>query len=274
MMKVHGGGAIAVFTLLMASVGGALAQGTAALKGTVLKDADDAPIAGAEVSIPGLRLAASSDSLGVFRLGAIKPGRQIVWVKKPGFAPVSAVLAFTAGDTLDREFTMVATAAPAGASGPVAQTLPGVAVKANAPRPPKLAGFEERRQSGFGHFITQDQIEKMENHKMSEIMMSIPGPYISRGISGEASTTAAYVAAGRGKGEALPSGRYAPCYAAVVIDDVFVYSGMRGETVFDINSLQASTIAGIEFYDSAAAIPAKYNNGGRSTCGLVVIWTR
>jgi hypothetical protein len=63
------------------------------------------------------------------------------------------------------------------------------------------------------------------------------------------------------------------CYSAVVLDGAFVYQGQDGETLFDLNSIEPSSIAGIEIYTSTATIPAKYN-GTRSTCGLVVIWTK
>jgi hypothetical protein len=235
------------------------AQRPAVLRGSVLRDADDAPIPGAEIGIPGLGISVLADSTGNFRLPAIAPGKQIVWVRKLGFAPISTVLTFTAGDTLDREFTLLS----------AAQTLPGVAIKAPPHESPKIAEFEERRRAGFGHFLTEDQLQKMPNRKPAEIMVTVPGTYISR----DPRSSAAFVAGGRGEGRVGSNGVFMPCFSAVVLDGVFVFQGKRGEPLFDINSIETSTIAGIEYYSGAASIPAKYN-GTRNTCGLVVIWTR
>ena len=63
------------------------------------------------------------------------------------------------------------------------------------------------------------------------------------------------------------------CYSAVVLDGAFVYQGMTGESLFDVNTLTVSELAGVEIYSGPATIPAKYN-GTRVTCGLVVIWTK
>ena len=76
------------------------------------------------------------------------------------------------------------------------------------------------------------------------------------------------------------------CYAAVVVDGIFVFSGSgdapqsesghgpnSGEELFNINSIPPSQIAGIEVYNGPATMPAKLS-GPRMACGLVVIWTK
>jgi hypothetical protein len=245
----------------------ASAQRMSSAAGKVLNDVDDKPVRGAEVSIPGLGLRTTSDSTGAFRLVGVPAGRQIVWVRKIGFSPLSAVLTFVAGETLDNDFGLV----------PASTRLPEVTVRVPAPVAPKLTEFEERRLAGVGgHFLTGAQLEKMEGRRMSEIMATIPGPSIVRGT-----TNAAWIAGGR-----MPRGGSSltemdrrrganpgACYSAVVLDGTFVYTGNFGEALWDINSIQPAQIAGVEVYTSGATIPSKYN-GTRSTCGLVVIWTR
>jgi hypothetical protein len=63
------------------------------------------------------------------------------------------------------------------------------------------------------------------------------------------------------------------CYSAVVLDGIFVYQGLPGESLWDFNSMQTREIAGIEYYSGGSTMPVKYN-GTRNTCGLVVIWTK
>jgi hypothetical protein len=248
---------VSVF-LVLCCAAGAHAQRPAVLRGSVLKDANDAPIAGAEVAIPRLGIGVASDSAGDFRLSAIVPGQQIVWVRKLGFAPISAVLTFAAGDTLERDFAMAV----------VAQALPGVSVTAPPPVPPKLSQFEERRKAGFGHFITQDQLEKNEDRLVSEMMATVPGVRIVQG-----GARGAFVASGRDPGKSAGRGRIIPCFAAVVLDGVFVYQALQGEPLWDINSIQTSSIAGIEYYAGGATMPPQYS-GTRKSCGLLIIWTK
>jgi len=245
-------------------------QRPAVLRGLVLEDATDVPLYGAEIAIPNLGIAALSDSTGKFRLPAIAPGRHIVWVRKLGFAPVSTVLAFAEGDTLEREFALVRNV----------QTLPGVEVTAPKPVRGKLAEFEERRRAGFGHFITEAQLDRMGNRQMAEIMQTIPGPRVIRGNANNA-----WIAGGRGEQSLLRAGpalsridvargaKRNTCYAAVVLDGIMVYTGNDEEPLFDINAVLTSSIAGIEFYNGPATMPTKFN-GTRATCGLVVIWTK
>ena len=248
----------------------AAAQGLSSVVGKVLHDENERPIAGAEVSISGALLKATTDSAGAFRLTAVPAGKQIVWVRKIGFNPVSAVLTFVAGETIDSDFLLA----------PSTTRLPEVEVRADAPVAPKLAEFEERRKAGFGHFLTGPTLEKMEGRRLSEVLATIPGPSILRGT-----TNAAWVVGGRGPVSLLRNGGAITemdrrkganpglCYSAVVLDGIYVYQGHDGETLFDINSIQSAEIAGIEVYASTATIPVKYN-GTRSTCGLVVIWTK
>ena len=59
----------------------------------------------------------------------------------------------------------------------------------------------------------------------------------------------------------------------MVINDVFVYRGGDGEELFDLNSLQPSRILAIEIYRGGSTMPLEYNSA-RSTCGLLMIYTK
>ena len=66
-----------------------------------------------------------------------------------------------------------------------------------------------------------------------------------------------------------------------MLDGAFVYGGGasvnpgegKSEPLFNINSVDPSTLAGVEYYVGPASMPVKYN-GTRSTCGLLVLWTK
>jgi hypothetical protein len=260
--------ACALFVL--APWGAARAQPTAVVRGRVLADATETPIRGAQVSASSLARTATTDSLGRYRLEGIPPGPQIIWVRRMGFAPLSTVQRLTAGDTLDLELTLVASAQP----------LPEVDVTAPPHLNPKLAGFERRRSDGFGHFITPDVLAKNSDRRLSEVLSLIAGPQVLYGTSSMAWVyfgrrgTASFV---RGKAKLsladTLSGAKGLCYSGVVLDGVFVYTGQDSEGLFDINSVSTKDVAAMEFYSGGATMPPEYN-GTRNTCGLLIIWTR
>jgi hypothetical protein len=255
---------------LAASGGGAGAQTRlASLRGTVLADSSNRPLAGAEVSIPRLGKSTVADSLGGFLLGGIEVGQEIVMVRRIGFTAVTTQLRFAAGDTLEVDILMLASV----------QRLPEVRVKGKS-RPAKLADFDRRRAEGFGHFISEDQLANQQNRLLSEVVNTIPGQQIYRSNT----STAAWVASSRGAQslagtfslDASDVSRGAPnnqCYAAVFLDGTPVFTGRRGELLFDINSVPTAEISGIEYYAGSASMPSEFNVGG-NTCGALVIWTK
>ena len=234
----------------------------ASLRGRVLTDSTELPIAGVVISIEDLRIQATSDSLGNFVLANVKPGAHIVTAKKIGFGALATRVRFGANDKLEADFMMQVNA----------QALPDVKVETKAPVRAKLAEFEARRVNApAGRFLTQADFDKRAYSNTSDVLRSnVPGLEVKR------SGRAFIVVGGRMQvpGGAFTNGGNAPgdCPAAIVLDGAFVFQG-NGEPPFDINSIPPSMIAGMEYYSSAASMPAKYN-GTRGTCGLMLIWTR
>jgi hypothetical protein len=257
---------------------------TASLKGRVLTDSTERPIAGVVISIPDLKLQATTDSLGNFLIPNVRPGAHIVSARKIGFGPLSTRVTFGFGETMEADLLLTAT---------TAQPLPDVNVNATPTPHGKLIEFDERRLSGTGgRFLTQADLEKKPFSTLTDALRSnVPGIDFKRGTDGERGS---FVVAGRSSlpvcafcGGPKASGSMQPCYAAVILDGAFVYgAGSSGavlgavtsnrgeeEPKFDINSINPSTVAGIEYYAGPASMPVKYN-GTRSTCGLLVIWTK
>lgn len=67
---------------------------SASLKGRVVTDSTELPIAGVTVSIESLKLQATTDSLGNFTLIGIRPGIHVVSARKIGFGPLTSRLDF------------------------------------------------------------------------------------------------------------------------------------------------------------------------------------
>ena len=241
----------------------------ASLRGNVLSDSSNRPLAGAEVSIPRLGKWTVTDSVGGFLLGGIEVGKEIVMVRRIGFKAVTTQLRFAAGDTVEVDILML----------PTVQRLAEVQVKGKS-RPAKLTEFDRRRAEGFGHFISEDQLLNQQARLLSEVVNTIPGQQIYRSNN----STAAWVASARGAQSVAGTFRLDPsdvnrgapnnqCYAAVFLDGTPVFTGRRGELLFDINSVPTAQIAGIEYYGGSASMPPEFNIGS-NTCGVLVIWTK
>ena len=240
------------------------------LRGSVVDDADEKPIAGASVSIEALKLQAVTDSAGNFRIPYVPAGKYVVVVRRLGFGPLNSLLTFGAADTLEYDFALVKQAA----------NLPEVAVNAAAPVSLRLREFEERRLAGFGRFVTPEVLVKNQDRRLSEVMAMLPGPRVVRGTGSNgwiASSVGPSSIQRRFKPQPMDINRGADpkqCYAAVMLDGNLVFSGRSGELLFDVNSLSTNTVAAIEYYRDAATVPMKFNVRGEETCGLVVIWTK
>jgi hypothetical protein len=148
-----------------------------------------------------------------------------------------------------------------------------------------MTEFEDRRLAGNGgKFLTQADLEKRPFATLTDALRQLPGIDFTRNnMNGRER----YAVAGRMSQPVCvlcngprSNGVMVPCYAAVVLDGAFVYGagengGSNGgdERKFDINSIDPSTLAGVEFYVGPATMPVQYN-ATRHTCGLLVLWTK
>ncbi len=233
----------------------------------VFDDATSQPVAGAEVIDVATGTKAITSETGTVTLAFLELGTTVVKVRKVGYAERMFPVVVTADDTTS--FTIILK--------PLGQALPTVVTTGTAIAIGKMAEFERRRATGFGHFLAQDQIERHADGRMSDVMQLLAGvkiKYVSVGEKGKP-LPGAYIVSTRGA-QSLDNHNTTfgmDCPAAVMLDGSFVYQGIGGEFPFDINSLSPGDIAGIEYYSGGATIPPELN-GTRNACGLVVIWTK
>ncbi|MEO7996887.1 MAG: hypothetical protein ABI852_05555, partial [Gemmatimonadaceae bacterium] len=145
----------------------------------------------------------------------------------------------------------------------------------------RMLEFEERRKRGAGRFITQDIFEKSDGRLMSDILLTkVPGVHAnlmggSNGkalASGRASVSISGSATKRVDAFDKASGAKEDCYIQVIMNGSIMYQLQPGRPLFDINSIQPSTVSGIEFYTEAQT-PSQFQGTG-SSCGTLLLWTR
>ena len=78
----------------------------AALAGRVVADSADAPLAGAEVMIPDLRVSTVTGASGEFLLSGIPPGTHRIVIRRPGFTAATATVGFAANQTVEHHIVL------------------------------------------------------------------------------------------------------------------------------------------------------------------------
>ncbi len=129
-------------------------------------------------------------------------------------------------------------------------------------RGPTLAGFDRRRRSGIGWYITGDEILRQGATAVTDILAMAPGVWLQR--------------SGRSRVPHMRSN----CPAQVYVDGFLLNRGGAagrgrrggvGEAIDDV--VKPSTVEGIEVYQGVSKAPPEYLTPD-SRCGVILIWTR
>ena len=245
------------------------AQTTGALTGRVVNDRTGQPLAGVEVSVPAVSRSASTDSTGAFALRDLAVGRYQVGLRKLGFQQSSTTITITGADGAEQLMRLAE----------ASTELSKVYVVAPA-TDRRLASFEAHRAArNGGSFLTAAQLEKERGRPLADVLQAVSGADIVRLRGG-----AAFFATRRGYDSFMNMPRVSAgdrargaspglCYAAVVVNSVFVYRGDESEELFDLTSLAPTDILAVEVYKGGATMPLEYN-AMRKTCGLLVLYTK
>ena len=222
------------------------AQERAQLVGTI-RDADGAPIAGADIGVAAARLLVQSDSSGRFVLRGVPPGAARLTARRLGYSPLShdVVLVGGASDSI----TLVMTTQPL--------LLATVQVSEREMRRQiAIEEFYRRRiRATGGVFITRDDIDDRHASRLSDVLRGVPG--------------IAFVRSRGGNGIRLvtSSVNRRDCVPQYWVD------GVRMSNV-EIDDFSARDVEGMEVYHGPATTPMRFSQGGVTSCGTVVIWTR
>jgi TonB family protein len=242
-MLVAGGGRHAARAQRVGAPVVADTQPRGTIVGTV-RDSAGVPVAAAQVE-SGPRLSTMTDSAGGFSLAGIPIGPVVLTVRRIGFAPL--VTYWDLGSiTLSLELRIHA----------FPTVLPTVYAQARPePFDARLAGFNARRKSGLGYYITRTQIDSLNTYRMTDVLRRLPGvrPYTMRGALGTSVTLAG-----------------SRCPPLVMVDGFPAALGS-----FDLNMIDLTTVEGIEVYEQGSTVPPELAGPfGMEACGVIAIWSR
>ena len=126
---------------------------------------------------------------------------------------------------------------------------------------PILQGFRDRLATGFGHYITLEDIRRTRPTRVSDLLQEVPGVHLQSSGSG---LQRVVTMRGRCPSEIFVDGM-------LVTRDIGAGTAGPGFTVDD--AVSPGSILAVEVYPGLATIPAEFLTP-RSRCGVVVIWTR
>jgi hypothetical protein len=219
-----------------------------------VRDSAGRGLGGAQVMLEGTTTEARTDSIGTFRLLA-SPATYSLLVRHVGYRAIRRAVTAATNDTARVLITLAASERP---------ELDTITVRADLDYAPGRAGFAYRRRVGLGTFIDSTEMRKNDGRELSSILRRIrglrivPGPPRTNGGS-------------RVEWAAHPVGG---CYVAVMIDNVFIYRGMSGETPPDLKREILSTdIESVEYYRGGGPMPPEFLIRS-ADCGVLVLWTR
>lgn len=122
----------------------------------------------------------------------------------------------------------------------------------------RLAEFHQRRLSNsFGHFITEEEIDRRSPAQTSELLRGLPGVQLS-----------AVTTRGRTINRITLRSSFGRCDPVVYVDGIRLLA--QGAPVDDV--VAPGMVAGVEVYSSSAGAPPMYAD--TRGCGSILLWTR
>ena len=218
------------------------------LAGVVVAAQDGRPLAGASVGIEGGAQARAND-LGEWSLATLPVGTQMLDVRAFGFYPERRRVDVVEGAA--RVHVALST---------LRAVLDTVRVTA---RGRNDEGFESRRRTGAGRYLTAGDIAARQPREVSELFRTMPGVKLE------------YDQNGVDKWIRMP-GAFGACSPAIYLNGVNLGDRLSAD---DIDAwARPNDITGIEIYSEASA-PMQYHVGehGRTdsiSCGTILFWTR
>ena len=236
------------------ALGLALGVGPAAAQtvgGSVAEQGSGAAVAGATVLLRQLggtgRASAMTDATGAFvMLLAGRSARYIILVSHPSYVTFQDTLQLSSQEAVTLQLQL----------GRDAIALQPLVVKARMQR--RLQGYYDRlnRGTGFGRFLTHDDLERIPANRTTDYLRRIPGIRLERVNGGNLVTIANPLGA---------------CTPLIYVDGMPIEQ--RGPDEVD-DLLEPLALEGIEFYAGVVGLPLEFAGAQQTGCGVVAFWTR
>jgi hypothetical protein len=239
-----------LFVLVFPATVFAQARSVGSVRGAVIDRVSGKPIVGAEVTLLDEQRSIRTDTSGRFAFRGVTAGVVRMRVRAVGFPVQMSTFDLAEGQEVERPILL----------SPAPRSLPLVDVREAVPVTDyRLVGFERRRQTGRGQYLTEADLHRSG---ASDIANALKG---LRGVNFECGDTPNGDSFGRGGCFVRMARAPMRCLPEYVVDDM---------TRNDYGRLTPiSDVVGIEVYTGPSDVPGEYA-GRHAGCGVIVIWTR
>jgi Outer membrane cobalamin receptor protein len=198
-----------------------------------------------DVALLGLGTA-RTDSLGGFAFRGVPAGTLLVRVQRIGFAPIMQSIAFDGvrAQRLTLRF------------GETTAMLAPVVVRDSANPAREPSGFDRRRLTGHGLYLTEADISTRRAQRVEHLLAMVPGLEVD---------TSGVVRTDRGRTSLFGDN----CRDGVQL----IVDGVPVAGSYTLRNMSPGAIRGIEIYRGVASTPVELRSA-RVACGTVVIWTK
>ena len=215
---------------------------SARLTGTVRSSINGLPVSGVMIAVKGSRVFGVSDSTGSFALVGLPEGRQTVRILYGDSLSYEHKIDLKQGKTLTLSVLLDV----------AATELTPIVVEAQTLRADRsLAGFYERKKSGFGRYYTLADLKRRPLETLQALLLE----------------SGVRVRCRIGQCLALGSDGGRVCAMSLFVD------GLRMPPDY-LNLARVDELAGVEVYRVPVEVPAEFWSGLRSPCGAVAMWSR
>jgi hypothetical protein len=245
------------------------AQGAATIVG-VIRDANGKILDQAQVAVSGFPISVRTRSDGAYTLTRVPAGTQTLDVRSLGFAPKRMGVELRTGERRVLDVIL---------DGANAQELAPVSVVARNMKLDKT-GFDGRRKSGMGQYITEEEIERRGVFETTQALWNARGTrvvwngYDNVVMFTRPTGTGRGTLVDQGKGVMQGGGYNTLCRPAYWVDGLAMPVPVPGDPFDDTNaSVRPRDIRGIEVYLDPSSVPPQYRRPDVA-CGVVLIWTK
>ncbi len=227
------------------AVASAVLRGSGVLRGEIRRP-DGRALPGVRLVFWGTGIEVTSGADGAYRMQELPEGTFTVEARALGFLPHRRAVDILAGSDAVANLTMES-------FGTFLDTVKVTAQRVFTSR--QMQEFEQRRKSGFGHFMDEDAINRRNPFYMSDLLRMTPGVQIARG---------------QGFGDRVlmrGTGFNAYCAPTVFLDGMRVFN-VDGDLDAIVN---VQDVRAIEVYTRGGSVPVQFQT--LEGCGALVVWT-
>ena len=258
----------------------------------LVTDGSGKPIPGARARVVGHRFAVG-DQNGTVVLDSLPGGSQTLEVRALGFVPLTREVHLSERNSVTDTIALAS----------VKSLLDTIRVSAGRVYAVDATGFEFRRKTGIGSYITREEVERFQPFSLASLLQARSGVSIQDTPMGDqliamaapwggTCTPTVWVdgdlvvhPAGPSAGALLVSPPQAAAAAGgaqsttqATVKGGTVVAGLSPTQAAGLAELSwlvmPSDIEGVEIYRRPMEIPAQFVVGGYAGCGAIVIWTR